>query len=211
MTYNATIPQSTDLISSSQPQILENFTQLNTQFSVDHTALTAVSNNGDHIQLTFPSAQTTKTATGTISYVYPKSDGTNVELYQSTYNIASAASLETKITSSGLPIWKGGTVGGSGVVTSSVTSGGYLNLPNGLQFRWGTGTVTSSGSAAAFTFLARSGAAFSTACFNVQITAQASSNSINAIVDLTTIPTASGFSARGTNSPTQFYFFAIGN
>lgn len=211
MSYNNAIPQSTDTISNSQAEILENFDQLNTQFSVDHTALTASSNNGNHSQITFPVAQTTKTATGTISYIYPKSDGTNVELYQSTYNSTSASSLETQITSAGLPIWKGGTVGDTGVITSSVSSGGYLDLPNGLQFRWGTGTVSSSSAEQEFVFLTICGASFSNNCYNVQVTARGASNSIYALVSNTTSPTNLSFYARAANSSTAFYFFAVGN
>ena len=41
MVYLANIPQATDVISSSQPKLLENFTQLNSQFSKEHQALTS--------------------------------------------------------------------------------------------------------------------------------------------------------------------------
>jgi len=38
MSYNASIPQATDLISQSQSQIQTNFSQANTAFGIDHTA-----------------------------------------------------------------------------------------------------------------------------------------------------------------------------
>jgi len=212
MAYSTTIPAATQQISDSQGDILENFVQLNTQFSVDHTALTAASNNGNHVQLTFPSAQTTKTASGTISYVYPKSDGTNVELYQSTYNIAATASVETKITSAGLPIWKGGTVGGTGVITyangasgtpaTSSANGAYLTLPNGIQLRWGTITSASQGSAITF------GSAFSTQVLSLQLTVQSTTARAISYSSLT----LNGFVVYPENSSgVTFTYFAIGN
>lgn len=50
MAYNNSIPQQTDLISQSQVQILENFSQLDLQYgtSGDHVEFTATSNNGKH-------------------------------------------------------------------------------------------------------------------------------------------------------------------
>lgn len=73
MSYNANIPQATDIISQSQGQILTNFGQLNTQFSVDHIALTAGSANGQHKQVTLNTYGTTPyTNTGTQSYIYSK-------------------------------------------------------------------------------------------------------------------------------------------
>jgi len=57
-TYNPSIPQPTNLISSSQAPILGNFGQLNTQFGVDHTPFNNGGINGDgfHKQITFPTA-----------------------------------------------------------------------------------------------------------------------------------------------------------
>jgi len=54
MSYSPNIPQATDDPSQSQPQILANFQQINTQYGTgagllgDHVALTASSNNGKH-------------------------------------------------------------------------------------------------------------------------------------------------------------------
>jgi hypothetical protein len=53
MSYNANIPQATNIISSSQGQLLTNFSQLNTIFDVDHVTFDATSNNGQHQQITF--------------------------------------------------------------------------------------------------------------------------------------------------------------
>lgn len=207
MAYSTTIPAATQQISDSQGDILENFAQLNTQFSVDHTALTASSNNGDHIQLTFPSAQTTKTASGTISYVYPKSDGTNVELYQSTYNISAAASVETQITSAGLPIWKGGTVGTTGIVLPNNGTSGYLNLPNGTQFRWGTATVGSTETKVLFS--SNGSIAFSNACLNVQLTTSTDTYRTASVSNSHSLD-KTYFYAYAQNNNTSVYYWAIG-
>lgn len=48
MVYIPNIPQPTDTLAQSQPQILGNFTALNTQFGVDHVAFTGATNNGMH-------------------------------------------------------------------------------------------------------------------------------------------------------------------
>ena len=50
MTYNPSIPQSTDIPSQSQSQLLTNFTQLNTVFSTNHVAFNnaTVANRGKH-------------------------------------------------------------------------------------------------------------------------------------------------------------------
>lgn len=54
--YNPSIPLSTDLISSSQPEIKENFGQLNSQFGIEHVAFNNGGSNGSglHKQTTFP-------------------------------------------------------------------------------------------------------------------------------------------------------------
>lgn len=56
--YNPNIPQASDLVSNSQGQLLTNFSQLNTQFGVDHSAFEAGGSNGTgfHNQVTFPTA-----------------------------------------------------------------------------------------------------------------------------------------------------------
>jgi hypothetical protein len=54
MVYLPGIPNATDIPSNSQPQIKENFTQLNTQFSVEHVAFNAASGNGQHLGITLP-------------------------------------------------------------------------------------------------------------------------------------------------------------
>lgn len=51
MSYNPNIPQPTDNISTSQGQILTNFSTANTYFGTDHNAFNAASNQGIHKQV----------------------------------------------------------------------------------------------------------------------------------------------------------------
>jgi len=53
MTFNANIPQATDLMSASQSQIQTNFSQSNTAFGIDHTAFDVVSNQGKHKKVSY--------------------------------------------------------------------------------------------------------------------------------------------------------------
>ena len=48
MSFQPSVPQATDLISVSQLDLLNNNTQANTIFAVDHVAFDALSNNGKH-------------------------------------------------------------------------------------------------------------------------------------------------------------------
>lgn len=57
MTYNPSIPQSSDDPSVSQAQLLTNFGQINTAISRDHVTLTDATNNGLHKKVTFNEIQ----------------------------------------------------------------------------------------------------------------------------------------------------------
>ncbi len=212
MTYNASIPQPTDLISNSQPQLLANFSQLNTQFGIDHTAFNTGSGNGDgfHKKVTLANVSAPGTPVSPITVIFSKTVSTKQELHF----INDTAT--TQITSGGLPIWKGGTVGDTGVVTLAGTSNGKIVLPNGLTYIWGVISAPSSGTSTQ-TF-AQSG--FATACFNVQLTgARAASSSVQSLyID----STAAGGFTNGlsktqfkltctSGSFTQVYYFAVGN
>jgi hypothetical protein len=54
MAYLNTIPAAADLLALSQGQLLENFAQLETQFSIDHSSLLAGAATGKHTQVTLP-------------------------------------------------------------------------------------------------------------------------------------------------------------
>lgn len=70
MSYTPGIPNANDLISSSQSQIQTNFTQLNTQFAIDHVAFDAGANNGKHKQIGFEGNNAAGAQTGFQSTLY---------------------------------------------------------------------------------------------------------------------------------------------
>jgi len=83
MAYLNTIPVADDLLSLSQAQILENFAQLETQFSVDHDSLLPAGATGSHVQVTLPefAVAADPTPGADEGMVYTKDSGTQPELY----------------------------------------------------------------------------------------------------------------------------------
>jgi hypothetical protein len=89
MVYLPNIPQPTDNPSTqSQAQFLENFTQLNTQFGIDHSAFNAISNNGLHKKATIVTSGVgiDPLAVANAGIVFTKSEvgGTTVDLFYRT-------------------------------------------------------------------------------------------------------------------------------
>lgn len=86
MTYDPSIPQPTDDLSDSQGDLLINFGQLNTVYSVDHVALNASSNRGLHKKVSFlsqgsdPEMDSPETAANEY-VIFALEDGTDTELY----------------------------------------------------------------------------------------------------------------------------------
>lgn len=127
-TYNPNVPQGTDNLSVSQGQILGNFSQLNTQFAVDHVAFNTGSGNGNghHKKVTFDNAPVSPTLSGTQSAIYP-------QLLNSAQNMVwGNASNATQITG-----------------PYSLAAQGYAFLPGGLLIKWanvsfnaGNGTIS---------------------------------------------------------------------
>lgn len=181
MTYNASIPQSTDLISNSQPQILANFGQLNTQFAVDHVAFNTGSGNGNghHKQVFFDNAPSAPTVSGTQSAVYP---GLVSAVQQLFFKNAAGA---TQLT---------GTTVGSG--------SGYTFLPGGIILKWGSSGTT--GSSVAFPV------AFPNNCWSMIVTGTSTLYTGGFVVSALsasnyTVSRTSGSGATG------YYYIAIGN
>lgn len=142
MTFNPSIPQSTDLISVSQGQLLTNFTQLNTQFAVDHNAFNTASANGNghHKKISFDNAIAPSAPTGTQSVLYPSLVNGSQELV---FRNATTTTILTGPT----------TIAANG----SVTVGG------GITIKWGTFAVLT-GTPVSFA------SAFLTNCFSVNVT-----------------------------------------
>lgn len=73
MSYHPNIPLSTDDPTVSQGQLLDNFAKMNTDFAINHVALTAGGNNGFHKLVQFTNVLPSDPAvTGVQSAVYPK-------------------------------------------------------------------------------------------------------------------------------------------
>lgn len=82
MSYHPNIPQANDDPSVSQGQLLDNFTKLNSDFSVNHVPFTAGGNKGFHTVVNFPTIQATDpSVSGLESALYPKAGPTDSELF----------------------------------------------------------------------------------------------------------------------------------
>lgn len=133
MTYNAAIPQSTDLISNSQAQILANFSQLNTQYLADHDGFNTGSGNGSgmHDQVTFLANQAAPSLTRN---AVPGVSG----LYANTVSAKSQLFFQNA----------DGSIQLSGPLSAATP--GYVTLPGGIIMQWkNVGITTTTGT---FTF-----------------------------------------------------------
>lgn len=128
MAYDNNIPQSNDLISQSQSQILQNFVQLDTQYgsSGDHVEFTALTNNGTHKKVTVTSVQADPAQTFPASMVYTKHAGITpnrtTDLYFS-YKPETGADVVLPLT-----------------FTSLNPANGVAQFTNKMQLKTGTGT-----------------------------------------------------------------------
>lgn len=91
MPYHPSIPQSTDDPTDSQPDLLDNFSKINTDYAVNHIALTAGGNSGYHTKLFFPNSlafTANPNLTPPKSSLYPKvSAYTTNELFFQNINV----------------------------------------------------------------------------------------------------------------------------
>ena len=182
MTYNANIPQPTQLISVSQGQLLDNFGQLNTQFGVDHVAFNTGSGNGDghHKQATFDASVTPSTPTGTQSVLYPQTVGGLIQLFFQN------ATTTTQLTGA----------------ASVVSNPGYVFLPGGLIMKWGSGAVT--GSPVAFSPV------FPTAAFAMVVVGTSTLYTGGFVVSALSAGSYTVSRTSGSGS-TGYYYIALGN
>lgn len=133
MAYLNNIPQATDQKNASQPQILENFSQIYNVFSVDHATFDSPLGQGKHQQVTFPvNAAAAPPANEIRMYANTGTTG-NTELWLRT------AATNIQITSAR----KNGGLGNQG----------WTMTPAGLLIKWGSATIANDGSAQPQTFL----------------------------------------------------------
>lgn len=165
MPYNANIPQSTDLLSASQPQILGNFTAIQTLIDVDHVDFASM-DQGKHFRVSLPvqSPAPTFDAGNVGLYSFQNSRTSQNELYINKVNQITVTQIPA--TASILS------------TTSSPTpnSSGWTYLPSGILIKWGSATVTStSGSPVqTVTFPAGANIPVFSSIFSMQITTSTS-------------------------------------
>ena len=132
MTYNPSIPTPTELLSTSQGQILINFGQLNTQYGADHDGFNGGSGNGSgmHDQITFLANQAapslTRNSVAGVSGLYANAVGGLSQLFFQN------ASQNRQITGD--------------LLVSSGTNYGF-QTPWGIKINFGSVTVAANSSA----------------------------------------------------------------
>lgn len=210
MSYNPSIPGANDNLSTSQGQIQNNFTQLNTLFVRDHYAYSDATNGGYHKQVTLQNVAA-PAPVAPASAVYSKTVSGVQELF-----FKNGAAQETQLTSIARPLWKGVASDANvdftlGVAGVSLASNGYLYLPNGLLIQWGrvTGGLANTGTV---TF-ATANKNFTTACYNVQCTLIPSTppTSNAQCMSVSSVSTTTfNWNYSGGSAYNGFYWLAIG-
>lgn len=186
MAYDSSIPQATDLISTSQGDILANFTAIDPGttdtgigFARNHITMTDATNGGLHNRVDYYAAVTSPTISGFTSSAYAKTTSSISEFF---YKNGTA---DTQITSSGL-----------------TASSGEGFIPGGLQIRVGTTSISTGGNAVVFS------TAFPTGALGVWMTNAGSTAGV-ANVNSGTL-TVSGFTASCISGSGTVYYLAIG-
>jgi len=150
MAYDNNIPQPGDIISTSQAQILANFSTLDTSFAINHIAFSESTNAGKHKFCTLIDQTAAPTTAANEIALYSKAVSGVSTLY------FSPESAGTEIIMSGTP--------------PTVAASGSTFLPGGVILKWGTGTA---GTAVTF------GTAFPNNCYSVVVTTQAAETAIS--------------------------------
>lgn len=192
MVYQPTIPQSTDRPSDSQQDLLNNFGQINTQFSVNHTALTASSNNGYHTQIQFPTGIADPNKTSPITSLYTKLVGSAYELFFQNGATSSDVAQLTGVTFTSAA--NAGTAGGT-IYT--------INTPWKLTLYAGVTTALASASTKTVTF---------PVAYSTLITGIASPSDPTNVhaQQVSCTPSTTGLTLVVGNSGVVVYYFAIG-
>jgi len=123
MSWNPNIPQSTDKLSNSQPQLLGNFQAINTGFSFNHVALNLGADAGKHNLLTMPQQTFPQTVAGSdlLMYVGLEPLTAQSQIYFLTPAVSSGGG-------NGIPFTAVGT---------DASTFGWTYIPSGVQIKWG--------------------------------------------------------------------------
>lgn len=193
MVYNNAIPQPTDILAVSQPQLLGNFQEIDngiantgTGFNRNHISMTNGSGAGGlHFRVDFDAVTTTPAVTGFVSSLYPKTV-TNAELFY--------VNDEAEI-----PITN----------TLLTTASGEGMMPGGLQIRCQSLTLSTNSTTFSFS------TAFPVACLGVVISNTLTGNNTTVFNVITITRTTFTVFATNTNGfvphlPCGFSYIAVG-
>lgn len=142
MAYLNNIPQPTDVPSSSQNDLLNNFSSLNTQFAVDHIALIAGANNGYHTKVTFNDVQSNPALSFPQTELYTKTSANAT--VNDRYNDLYYYEKNTTGTSSVIQLTGGG-VTSAAYGTFNGTTGAFVagyNITSGTRLGLGSYSLT---------------------------------------------------------------------
>jgi hypothetical protein len=182
--YNPNIPQGTDNLSTSQGQMLNNFTQLNTIFDFDHFTwndpTASGADRGFHRKVTFPVILGADPAAPTSGVLYTKNVSAVPELF-----FENSAATVTQLTG----------------FSSTVATNGSITFQGGLIMKWGS--IATVAATTVFSFPVP----FPTAKFSLTI----SPGTIGRTIEYTNF-TVNGFTLN-TNTPaaSTFTYIALGN
>jgi len=155
MPYSNAIPQSTDRLPISQPDLLQNFKEIQIFIEVNHETFGATAGEGKHKFVTLPQGTvggafplvTSATEMG----IYCKTNGTNPALY------VRKPSQTVGVVTNDIDF-----------TTVGAADPGWLKLPSGIIMKWGLTTATG---VTTITYPVGAGIpAFATAVYSVQLT-----------------------------------------
>jgi hypothetical protein len=209
LAYLNSIPQATDPKNVSQPQILENFSQIYNVFSVDHATFDSPLGAGFHQQVTFPGNLAGAPAANQMRMYATVGASGNIELW-----------LRNGFLGTNNQITTANAVGGA-------NTNGYTMTPAGVLIKWGniTQAGTGAGQPQVFTWSATpNDIAFTTQFFAIaQIGADPAlpNKDVNAIAYVTSVANPAQisynvwrrnqFNTPGTNqNPFSVWFLAVG-
>lgn len=146
MAYNQNIPGANDLLSQSQSEIQENFSQIKTVIDINHITF-GDANQGKHLYLQLPehAAPTTAVNEGGL-YANVGTTSTVTELFFRRENNGELIPMTERATG-GAP--------------------GWTYLPSGIMLQWGSANLIGADAAGTTVAFVRS---FPAACLNVQLT-----------------------------------------
>jgi hypothetical protein len=181
MAYNNAIPQPADRLKDSQPQILENFSQIYNLIGVNHANFNTA-NAGKHNLVTMP-----------VQAANPATTATEMALYTRTSALTGAPELAIRRASSG-------TI--TEMTAGLLAATGWCYLPSGILMKWGN---TATG---AFPVnLNAVGPAYAT-LYNVQLTTRGGGAASYAMVLSTT--TAASLTVATNGAITTIYWVTLG-